>query len=290
MSSIHAQVTRTYAEWTALSALRSGSPVKDGAAIYPALRRVAFDRLFDPNAGEIGAEEFTEWHATAVAKLMGDLPLGAGWAAKLVNVYLKTRAYIARAGRSGLLQHLHPPLDGGLWRGIEAHFGRDSPVWRLTHSRTRIKHIETYAEYETIIAGCRLAAAELGCLLIEVDQLWRGTLIGTSPAGEMPGVESVGRAVVLWDVAQTAEVLGTIVRYTAPDEWVVRLDDATGTEVDLGAGGQSRIGRWYVTRAADAGFALSDAYRQRHPHQESASFGAWLANAIAEPQGASPET
>ncbi len=64
--------------------------------------------------------------------------------------------------------------------------------------------------------------------------------------------------------------------YEAPDQWLVRLDDADGSEVHLGAGAQSRLGRWHVTRAADGRFDLPDDYRRRPPHEEAESFGAWF--------------
>lgn len=36
----------------------------------------------------------------------------------------------------------------------------------------RVKGIGHYSTYHRIIEGRRLVAAELGCLLIEVEQLW----------------------------------------------------------------------------------------------------------------------
>jgi hypothetical protein len=36
------------------------------------------------------------------------------------------------------------------------------------------KSYRPYPTYTTIIAGCREAAANLGCLLVEVEQLWEG--------------------------------------------------------------------------------------------------------------------
>ena len=47
---------------------------------------------------------------------MLELQLPAGWAAKLINVYIKTRAYALGAGRPELRSFLYLPLDGGLWR------------------------------------------------------------------------------------------------------------------------------------------------------------------------------
>jgi hypothetical protein len=281
MTSLHAEITRTYAVDCAF-ALRSGRHTKDAAAIYPALRRVRFDQLFDTNAGAVAEEEFRQWHHVAVEQLMQELTLPAGWSAKLVNVYLKTRAYVPLTGRPELMERLHPPLDGGLWRGLAVHLDRDSAVCRLTHSQTRIKNIVSYADYEIIIEGCRIAAYELGCRLIEVDQLWRGTLTGPAPLTVLPGVESVGREVVLWDAERSAAVIGTIVEYAAPDKWVVRLADPSCTEVHLGAGGQSRLGRWHIMRAVDSSFVLPEIYRRSHPHQEDASFANWLVRTAEE--------
>jgi hypothetical protein len=41
----------------------------------------------------------------------------------------------------------------------------------------RIRDIVDYDCYIRIIKGCRMAAAELGCSLIEIEQLWAGTEI-----------------------------------------------------------------------------------------------------------------
>lgn len=37
-----------------------------------------------------------------------------------------------------------------------------------------LRDIEDYPTYTTIISGFRAVAEELGCLLIEVDQFWKG--------------------------------------------------------------------------------------------------------------------
>lgn len=122
LNNVHWQMARSFAEWTA----RSGSPVKSRSEIYPALRKVPFERLSDPNRGPILVGDFDEWHHTAVDQLCESLPLlCAGWAAKLVNVYLKTRAYLPADGRPGLLDPLHPPIDGGSWQGIALRFVAD---------------------------------------------------------------------------------------------------------------------------------------------------------------------
>jgi len=91
-----------------------------------------------------------------------------------LNVYLKTTSYVGGLGRPGLSSVIHPPIDGGLWAGLERRF-RDHPkILAKTHVVSRIKNIRNYETYETIIAGCRDASVVLGCLLIEVEQLWDG--------------------------------------------------------------------------------------------------------------------
>lgn len=180
MSAHREAIITTFAGWTALSALRSGSPVKSRAEIYPLLRLANFDAILDPPSGSIAAATFASWHAATVARFCGTLPnLCVGWAAKLVNVYLKTVVYVGGLGPPGLVAHLHPPIDAGLWSGLEAPL-RSRPAIRVrTHSVRRINQITDYPRYSAIIEGCRELATELGCLLIEVEQFWAG--------GDVPG-------------------------------------------------------------------------------------------------------
>jgi hypothetical protein len=101
--------------------------------------------------------------------------LNVGWAAKIINVYLKTRAYVGAEGRSGLDAAIHPPIDGGLWQGIAVHFPGRPDLLAQTNCVARIKDITDYQLYSRIIDGCRKVARELDCRLIEVEQLWAGT-------------------------------------------------------------------------------------------------------------------
>lgn len=77
-------------------------------------------------------------------------------------------------GRPGLRDVLHPPVDSGLWKGIEKRFMRRPDILDAALHVQKIKDITTYPIYHTIIRGCRAAAEELECDLIEVEQLWRG--------------------------------------------------------------------------------------------------------------------
>ena len=47
-----------------------------------------------------------------------------------------------------------------------------------------IKHITGYATYRTVIEGCRVAAEEPGCSMIDVEQL---AGLGLGPEEEPPG-------------------------------------------------------------------------------------------------------
>ena len=167
------QIIAQYAEWTALSALRSGAPIKSRRDVYAAIRGVDFSPLFDEALGPISGVEFNEWHARAVANLLVREPrLTAGWAAKILNVYLKTRCYVGGQGRRNLTDAIHPPIDAGLWRGLKRRFRTRPDILERSNCVKRIKDITDYECYARIIDGCRAAAKELGCALIEVEQLW----------------------------------------------------------------------------------------------------------------------
>lgn len=172
-----------YAKWTALSALRSGAPVKSREVIYPLLDAVEFDVVLN-SSKEISTLEFDAWHERETKELSDrESRLQIGWSAKLINVYLKTAAYVGELGRQGLRDVLHPPIDGGLRDGFEQHFGKDSDIFTKTFRVKTIKGITDYAIYREIIDGCEEAAKELGCLLIEVEQLWQAVVTPSGTEG-----------------------------------------------------------------------------------------------------------
>jgi len=176
MTDVRRTIISTYAEWTAMSALRSGAPIKSRRDVYTALRGVDFAVLFDTGLGPINRSTFDAWHADAVRGLVARDPrLNVGWASKIVNVYLKTRAYIGAQGRHHLKEMLHPPIDAGLWLGLARRFSDRPDILERTHCVRLIKDIGDYDCYLRIIDGCRAAAKALDCELIEVEQLWAGT-------------------------------------------------------------------------------------------------------------------
>jgi hypothetical protein len=177
MSQVRDVIITTYAEWTALSATRSGAPIKSRQDVYTAIRGVNFAPLFDITRGPIDRSEFDTWHETAVRDLLErDSRLSVGWATKIINVYLKTRVYVGGQGRQHLKEMVHPPIDAGLWLGLKRRFADHRPdILERTHCVKQIKDIVDYDCYRRIIEGCRAAANALDCDLIEVEQLWAGT-------------------------------------------------------------------------------------------------------------------
>ena len=115
---------------------------------------------------------FRDWLEAMVER---EPRLTVGWAAKILNVYLKTRVYIGGQGRHHLKEMIHPPIDAGLWLGLKRKFPGRTDILDRTHCVSRIKDIADYDCYGRIIDGCRAAASALGCELIEVEQLWAGT-------------------------------------------------------------------------------------------------------------------
>jgi hypothetical protein len=175
MSECRRQIVTTFAGWTVLSALRSGAPIKSRDRVYPLLRSVNFERILLSGGPRVTPLEFARWHRRATGRLCANEPtLCVGWASKIINVYLKTAAYVGGLGRPGLVTLLHPPIDAGLWSGLRRKFPDRVELLAKTHVVRQIKEIRDYRTYATIVAGCQEAAHELECLLIEVEQLWEG--------------------------------------------------------------------------------------------------------------------
>ena len=62
------KIVHDFGKWTALSALRSGSPVKSGRQVYDLIERHAdLQALFEPTPA-IDQGEFDEWHKRTILK------------------------------------------------------------------------------------------------------------------------------------------------------------------------------------------------------------------------------
>jgi hypothetical protein len=167
------RIVHDFAKWTALSALRSGSPIKAAKQVYGLIENHAdLDVLFDPTSA-ISQSAFDRWHEKTVMAFLDVEPdlkrtSQVGWAAKIVNVYLKTRVYLAGDGREGLVSAIHPPIDNGLVTGLRKAFPLGS--WRIK----RIKNIQSYRDdYLPFIEECRRIAHQVGFLPIEVEFYWQ---------------------------------------------------------------------------------------------------------------------
>jgi hypothetical protein len=171
-------IIKAFSEWTAFSATRSGCPIKSREDVYPLIRVPNYNEIL--HGDRISHDEFERWHEDNTEAICNKNPrLPIGWATKLINVYLKTLVYVAKEGRAGLIECIHPPIDNELWKGIKQEYRNHSEILRKTHIVSRIKEITEYSKYKTIIDGCRLIAKKRGCLLIEVEELWQGTVVSS---------------------------------------------------------------------------------------------------------------
>jgi hypothetical protein len=163
------RIVHEFAKWTALSALRSGSPIKTGKLVYDLIDNHADLAGLFAHDTRINAAEFDNWHEETVLAFCKAQPmLPVGWAAKIVNVYLKTRAYLAGEGREGLVGVIHPPIDTSLQAGLKKMFPHRP--WR----KMTIKSIRSYkGDYLPFIEECRSLAQEESCLLIEIEWYWQ---------------------------------------------------------------------------------------------------------------------
>ena len=179
MAESRAKIILDFAKWTALSALRR-APIKSREHVYQLLDEIAFAQVLRPGP-PVARQDFDKWHETQTLGLTArESLLVTGWGAKLINVYLKTAAYVGDLGREGLREALHPPIDAGLWAGFADKFRERPDILKEVRCVRRIKDIANYAIYRRIIVGCRSAADTLGCSLIEVEQLWQGSVTPVS--------------------------------------------------------------------------------------------------------------
>ncbi len=172
------KIVKDFAEWTAMSAARSGpNHPKSRGEVYLLLRLPDYDTILSGDS--ITSNEFNDWHRRNTLRMNSEnTNLQIGWAAKLLNVYLKTRVYLAGQGRQRLIEFIHPPIDNGLLTGIKRSYGNDPEIWDKARHIKPISGITDYDLYSSIIDGCRLIARKRGILLIEVEELWTGTEIG----------------------------------------------------------------------------------------------------------------
>ena len=173
---IRKDILSEYSKWTVLSALRRGAPISSKENIHPVVDKIDFSFVLDVSKGKIDRAEFDVWHKSTLEDIVSSsLAMAShyGWAAKIVNVYLKTYCYVGDGGRLGIRDCLHPPIDSNLWKGVKKKFKSDKEILNLTHSKTAISSIRKHEEYEKIVRGFLMVSKKLECKLIEVEQLWK---------------------------------------------------------------------------------------------------------------------
>ena len=162
-----------FARWVASCAVRSNAPVRSRGDIYGALDAVDFGPLFRGELGRIGPAEFANWHESAIGRMREVQPrLNVGWAAKILNEYLKTKCYVGGYGRDGLADVIHPPVDNGLISGLRSRFADCPELEARLDSLERMSGMDTYDKYEALIRVCERVAELCGCSLMESEQFW----------------------------------------------------------------------------------------------------------------------
>lgn len=176
-SKVREDIVKTFAEWAAVSATRSNCPIKKTEKVYELINVPSYEEILNKR---ITRKKFDNWHKESTEKIVRkarqkfNIRLSFGWAAKLINVYLKTRVYIGGEGRPGLVECIHPPIDNGLLEGIREKYGENDVIMG---EKNRVKAIKDINEkdYKEIIKYCRDIAEEekrYSCP-IEIEELWQ---------------------------------------------------------------------------------------------------------------------
>ena len=129
--------------------------------------------LFDDARGPVSGAEFDVWHRASVAAILEAEPrLNVGWAAKLVNEYLKTTCYVGGYGRIGLSEAIHPPIDNGLLNGLRREFADDASLSEALASLSPMSGMNDYAKYSDLVTVCKRVAQIKSCSLMESEIFW----------------------------------------------------------------------------------------------------------------------
>lgn len=165
------KIIDNFASWTAVSAARR-SKLRKEEEISPALQKVAFREVLCGDR-PIDGREFDEWHREQVqrfreeAERSGGRGCAVGWAAKIINVYLKTQCYVGGRGRKGLDEVIHPPIDRILIGTLKKKY----PKKRVLRDFS-LSSIVDYSCYQQIVELLVSIAKQERCKLIEVEQHW----------------------------------------------------------------------------------------------------------------------
>ena len=165
-------IIRDFARWIAYCAV---AHIAGESEIYSALDGVDFALLFDRERGRVSAAEFAAWHRDAARRITRAAPrVNAGYAAKMINEYLKTRCYVGGWGRDGLANVIHPPIDDGLIAGLRKKLSARAELRDALASVPDMESMDGYGDYESLIRICERAARMAGCSLMESELFWDG--------------------------------------------------------------------------------------------------------------------
>jgi hypothetical protein len=147
--------------------------MKSAERLRNRLAKVELGKLYGTDT--ITRDEFDGWHKRNCLRLRDSGLHPVGWAAKLLNVYLKTLVYVGGYGRRDLVNWLHPPVDNILIKRLKEECARkDVSVPKSLDDWTRIKDVRTYDGYMTLIEDLRHLAPELDtCTAFELERFWR---------------------------------------------------------------------------------------------------------------------
>ena len=162
------------AAWSAFSSTRSSCPVKAAKQIYPALSDIQFAQVLDCSKGRIEQPEFDRWHSASCALLRKSVGcrFSLGWAAKIINVYLKIACGVGSLGRPNIRHCIHPPMDRQLLKAIKKKGKLFHLELKDVNKIQGLKHITTKQDYESLICYVRQLAKVMHCSAAEIEQLW----------------------------------------------------------------------------------------------------------------------
>ena len=113
-----------------------------------------------------------EWRQGIIHQAMNlAIPMTHGVAAKLINVYLKSRFVCGGYSKDFRVQALHPPIDGLLLASLaKDNFGGLGQLWTAAR-KARWSKFDS-GTYEKVIAGIR--SSMNGEPFWKIEQYWKG--------------------------------------------------------------------------------------------------------------------
>jgi len=174
MNKAKTKIITDFATWTAFSAARR-SPIRSQEDLTKLINKPDYEKILRNK--KVNSSSFTRWHRTSVKKIKQAAGTGFsyGWAAKLINVYLKSRVYLGGENRLCLISYLHPPIDQYLIAGLKEEVrkmgGEEHHLDTLKKYKSIVKIDKKF--YENLIAVFREISKEKNCKLIELEQFWK---------------------------------------------------------------------------------------------------------------------